>query len=72
MFISKSLKIHLLRGIMGGICFYGCYMSGVTHPLLAVALGLSGLLFLRGCPLCWTMGLIEMITGKENCSQCVR
>lgn len=61
MFGSESLGKHLLRGAAGGLLFAFSFVVGTSHILLAVALGVGGLVALRGCPLCWVMGLIETI-----------
>ena len=61
MFGSKSLGEHLLRGAAAGVLFAGSYVAGSSHILFAVVLGLGGLFALRGCPLCWVMGLIETL-----------
>ncbi len=61
MFGSNSLGVHLLRGAAAGALFAGSYVAGSPHILLALALGVGGLVALRGCPLCWVMGLIERL-----------
>ncbi len=63
---SRSVSIHLLRGaaalalIVGAVLFsgYGAIWSG-----LAVV---SALLLLRGCPMCWLIGLIETISHSRS------
>jgi len=60
MFASRSLTIHVLRGI-GGFGAFGLAMM-LAHwvwPLLILLP--AGLLLLRGCPMCWTLGLVETI-----------
>ncbi|MCX6365146.1 MAG: hypothetical protein NTX57_00325 [Armatimonadetes bacterium] len=61
MFASKSFGERLLRGIVGGGLFYSAYLLGTTSAALSSLLGLGGLVALRGCPMCWTMGLIETL-----------
>jgi hypothetical protein len=70
-FASKSLGAHLLRGGIG----FGLIAAALalTASLGAVALLLApaGLLALRGCPMCWTIGLIETISAgrvRKACS----
>jgi hypothetical protein len=63
---SRSVSIHLLRGvaalalIVGAVLFsgYGAVGSG-----LAVV---GALLLLRGCPMCWLIGLIETISHSRS------
>ncbi len=66
MFASKSLTEHLLRGVAGGGLFYSAYLLGTTSTALSLLFGLGGLVALRGCPMCWTMGLIETLRGKNT------
>lgn len=66
MLIRKPLGEHLLRGGIGGGLFFGSYAAGSSHLLLAVVLGVGGLVALRGCPLCWLMGLVETLTHKTG------
>jgi hypothetical protein len=62
-FGSKSLCGHLLRGSTGFVAVYWAFMHQ-SEPVLAVlAVGVALVLF-RGCPVCWTVGLMETIAGK--------
>ena len=62
-FGSKSLFGHLLRGLTGFVAVYWAFMHQ-SEPVLAVlAVGVALVLF-RGCPVCWTVGLMETIAGK--------
>jgi len=60
-FASRSVTEHLLRGALG----IGALATAAFVPLPA-ALGLLvlGLVALRGCPMCWTMGLIETVYAR--------
>ena len=59
MFASNGLVELLLRGIVG-ICAlnYGISISE-QHPVYSLALAGVSLLAFRGCPTCWTIGLVE-------------
>jgi hypothetical protein len=60
-FASKSVAAHLLRGVgAAGLLTYA-FKIGAEDPLLSVAAGLGALVLLRGCPMCWIIGLIETI-----------
>jgi len=58
MFASASVPRHLLRGLIGVAALIGT-------AALVPAVGAIGLLLLvtpiawRGCPTCWTVGLIQ-------------
>lgn len=61
-FASASLAQHLLRGAVG---FGGLIGAALLFPVLGwggLALAPLGLLALRGCPLCWTMGLVQTVS----------
>ena len=61
-FASSSLPRHLVRGLIG---FGGLIGSIALLPAIGpVSLLLLpvGLLALRGCPMCWTIGLIQTIS----------
>lgn len=58
-FASRSVTAHLLRGIAGIVLL--AWALGQTHPALTVAGVLGAVVALRGCPMCWTVGLLETI-----------
>ncbi|MFE9845292.1 hypothetical protein [Streptomyces goshikiensis] len=61
-FSSSSLPRHLVRGAVG---FGGLIASIALVPSLGpVALLLLpiGVLALRGCPMCWTIGLLQTLS----------
>lgn len=64
MFCSTSVSVHLLRGAAAlGLIFAAIYLSsyGVVWSALA---GLGAIVLLRGCPMCWLMGLSETMQRK--------
>ena len=64
MFASKTLTEHLVRGVVGVSALSTSVLQAMHHPLLAAALVPVGLLALRGCPMCWTLGLLETVGAK--------
>ena len=71
MFASKTLAEHLVRGAIGiGAVVLVLHVSSTLPPWLDVvgriALGLTALALLRGCPMCWLMGLFEMLMGRQR------
>ena len=70
-FASASLPRHLARGALGfGLIGSAFALIGVLGPAALVAAPL-GLVALRGCPTCWTIGLIETISAgrlRRRCS----
>lgn len=65
LFASRSLLEHGLRGLVGiGGITAAVALGGQPGPLAAVAslaLGVLALLAFRGCPICWTIGLVETV-----------
>ncbi|WP_207387140.1 hypothetical protein [Frankia sp. Cppng1_Ct_nod] len=71
MFASSSVPRHLLRGAIGfGLLASSFALVPTVGP---VALGLAplGLVALRGCPMCWVMGLVETVTRGRVERTCV-
>ena len=59
MFASNSLPEHLLRGLVGVVSIWWAIAISGLHPIGSVMLGVVTLVAFRGCPVCWTMGLVE-------------
>jgi hypothetical protein len=58
-FASSNLVEHLARGVVG-ICALNYALSiSEQHPVYSLALAGVSLLAFRGCPTCWTIGLVE-------------
>ena len=63
LFASRTLAAHVLRGLAAVAAIAWAYRHQGENPVLAVAAGLGALVALRGCPVCWTIGLVE--TGVQ-------
>jgi hypothetical protein len=63
MFASASLSGHLIRGfIAAGLLGWALTHQGeIALSLLAAA---GALIAMRGCPICWSIGLLETIAQK--------
>lgn len=63
-FASKTLAHHLLRGgAAAGLIALAIELNR-DLPLLAVIAGVAAIVALRGCPMCWTIGLFETLRAK--------
>jgi hypothetical protein len=61
-FASKSLSDHLVRGAIGfGALIAAFALLPVVGPI-SLVLAPVGLLALRGCPVCWVLGLAETLS----------
>jgi hypothetical protein len=70
-FASASLSRHLARGAVGFGGLIGAFALLPIIGLISLLLLPVGLLALRGCPMCWTIGLIETISRgrlQRSCS----
>jgi thiol:disulfide interchange protein len=65
MFASRSLAEHLVRGIAGFSLFA---LAVWLAPMFWGALLLIplGLVCLRGCPMCWTIGFVETLGNMRR------
>jgi hypothetical protein len=61
LFGSRTIVLHLLRGAAGLACLYGVLATIGRTWWPSIILLPAAVFFLRGCPMCWTMGLIETI-----------
>jgi hypothetical protein len=63
---------HLTRGAIGfGLIGSAFALTASTGPI-ALLLAPLGMVALRGCPTCWTVGLIQTITAgrlKRTCTE---
>ncbi len=67
MFGAKTLLAHILRGVIG----FGALALAIllarnadTSAHASVTLAIVALIALRGCPVCWAIGLFETVRGK--------
>jgi hypothetical protein len=61
---SRSVVVHLLRGLLGfGLLAVSSVLFNSSSNWAIVPFVL-GLVALRGCPTCWTLGLIETVYAK--------
>lgn len=63
MFASESLTGHLLRGALG-IWLLVWAVQHQTQGALPWVAAFGALLAFRGCPMCWTIGLVESVLLK--------
>ena len=64
MFASKTIATHLLRGVIGAALIAWALEHQSSNPAFALAAGIVALIAMRGCPLCWTLGLLATISER--------
>ena len=77
MFASKTVAAHMMRGVIAAALIAWAVTHQTSDPAFAVIAGVLALVAMRGCPLCWTVGLFETIgervrvrRGHARSSQC--
>lgn len=61
-FTSASPSEHLLRGVVGFAALVGAVALVPVVGPIGLALLPIGLIALRGCPMCWMIGLVQTIS----------
>jgi hypothetical protein len=70
MLASSSIPRHLARGALGLLSL----VAGLAGTLLLTPVALMllpvAVVFLRGCPMCWTVGLMQTIVAADRRRGC--
>ena len=70
-FRSPTIVVHILRGILGmGFLYLALHYGAALGWWVLAPLALA-LLFLGGCPMCWTVGLIDTVLRRKTAGNCV-
>ncbi|MCX4801901.1 hypothetical protein OG594_09615 [Streptomyces sp. NBC_01214] len=69
-FASSSLPRHLLRGALGIGSLVGAFALVPFYGPIALALAPLGLVALRGCPMCWAIGLAQTLSRGRLRREC--
>ena len=66
-FGSVFLGAHLTRGAAAAALLIWAIVYQTEHPWLSLGAGVAALVALRGCPMCWTVGLVETLSqGRRD------
>jgi hypothetical protein len=60
-FASACLTAHILRGVAATLLTMAAVTCEAEYPWVSLAAGGAALVALRGCPVCWTIGLFETL-----------
>ena len=66
LFATRTLSGHLLRGAAAFGLLAVAISQQDTHLALSLGAGLLALVLLRGCPMCWLIGLIETLQQRRR------
>ena len=61
LFASQSLSGYLIRGTIGFTLLYAAISQQHAYPMWSLLAGLLAFVAMRGCPLCWAIGLLASI-----------
>jgi hypothetical protein len=63
-FASPTLTEHVSRGAIAAALLFFAFSRGHDFPVWAFGAGVGALIAMRGCPVCWSIGLIETVTAR--------
>lgn len=66
LFATRTLSGHLIRGAVAFTLLYAAIGQQHAHPNWSVLAGLLALVAMRGCPACWTIGLVGTILRRQR------
>ncbi len=69
MFCSRSIGIHLARGVGAFALIALAIFLSTTQPFLAILSIVGAFVLFKGCPMCWIVGLFETFTKKSSASE---
>jgi len=64
MFGSATVTAHLFKGVVAAALIAWALGHQSSDPVFAVAAGIGAVAAMRGCPMCWTIGLVETIATR--------
>lgn len=64
LFASNTFTGHLVRGAVAFALLYIAISQQHQHPWWALFSGALSLVAMRGCPICWTIGLVETASQR--------
>jgi hypothetical protein len=69
MFCSRSISVHLMRGLGAVALLTIAAVFGPERIWLLPPLLLGAFVLLRGCPMCWLIGLIETAAARHGAAR---
>ena len=64
MFASRSIAAHVVRGVIAAVLITWAVLDQSSNPAFAAAASVAAVVAMKGCPLCWTLGLVETISER--------
>ena len=64
MFSSRTVLGHLMRGGIAVALIGWALLHQASDPVFAAIAVVLAVVAMRGCPMCWTIGLVEAISNR--------
>ena len=64
MFASRSIATHLTRGVVAAALIAWAALHQPSNSAFAVIAIVLAIVAMRGCPMCWALGLVETIGNR--------
>jgi len=64
MFASRSIAAHLTRGVVAAALIAWAVLHQSSNPAFAVIAIVLAVAAMRGCPMCWALGLVETLGNR--------
>lgn len=69
LFATRTVAGHLIRGAAAFALLYFAIAQQALHPAASLLAGLLALVAMRGCPVCWAIGLAETIRERGRAAR---
>ena len=66
LFATQTLTGHVIRGAVAFALLYLAIEQQHLHPVAPSLAGLLALMAMRGCPVCWTLGLAGTLRQRHG------
>jgi hypothetical protein len=66
LFATQTLTGHVIRGAAAFALLYLAIAQQHSHPVASLMAGVLALVAMRGCPVCWAIGLAETIRLRHG------
>jgi hypothetical protein len=65
MFGSRTVVAHLMKGATAATLLAWAWLHQTSEPAFAIGALILAVIAMRGCPMCWMLGLFETIFGID-------
>ena len=65
-FGSTTVIAHLIKGATAATLLGWAWLHQSSEPAFAIGALVLAVVAMRGCPMCWLLGLIETIIGTGS------